>query len=110
MNLYHKDIYFPTVALNSCMLLDYSRHALEQSSRHGHTISLPAYVDLRKVDVVEVGIEGGKVVHALVRVPYNEREDLVMAICVCKRLVKTVWLNNKNDQHGTLDTSRYETC
>ena len=59
-----------------------------------------------KVEAFEVETENGFLTKCVVRVSYNFRKD----ICIVFRegLVVTAWLCNKDDEHQTLDKSKYD--
>lgn len=67
--------------------------------------------------VVEVTFENSRIVKGVVRVPYNERLDLVLVVfpppvgldLVKFITIKTLWLNTAEDTHKTLDRSKYKT-
>jgi hypothetical protein len=105
--LYHADIGFPsTVKLPATRI-----HALQaaQDDRYG-TIDLPAVLDTQAAELIEIETDGqGRIVKALYRLPHNDRCDLLMAVLMGRRYVKTVWLNDRNDAHTSLDRLRYTT-
>jgi hypothetical protein len=111
--LYHKQIGFP----KSLNLLDlynlnvqYSNHAKTASldDRYGK-ISIKETVCFLKSEIVEVEtFDNKKVAKVVVRIPYDNNCDLVMAIQMENQMVKTVWLNQKCDAHRTLDRSKYD--
>ena len=109
--LYHKDIGFPAdVKLPATkMLLDYSGHALvaAHDDQYGD-IKLPEVLDTQAAKLIEIEVnDTGRVVKALYRLPHDDRYDLVMAVLMARRWVKTVWLNDRNDEHETLDRAKY---
>ena len=58
------------------------------------------------VESFEVETENGFLTKCVVRVSYNERKDI--CIVFRKGLVVTAWLCDKNDNHKTLDKTKYE--
>lgn len=113
MELYHKDIRLPANFRLPAASVDlkWTRHATEARSndRYGY---VPAYkrINLREAEVIEVGISSGILVHLLLRLRYDGRKDVLMAVCPIARkpwVVKTVWLNRVNDKHRTLNKSIY---
>ena len=107
---FHKDIYLPpeVTKLSFSCLLKYTRHALNeaQSDRYG-TIDLPAVFDTRTAEPIDATIREGKVQRVLYRMDYDQDKDLCMVIEPHSRTAVTVWLNEKNDEHKTLDKSKY---
>ena len=57
------------------------------------------------VESFEVETKNGFLTKCVVRVSYNERKDI--CIVFRKGLVVTAWLCNKDDNHKTLDKSKY---
>lgn len=111
--LYHSELGIPNNAKTNfgSMLLDYSPHALEAAldDRYGNIINLPSFLDTSTAQVIEVETDNnGKTTKVLYRVPYSDELDLVLAVIPDRRFVKTVWLNQKNDLHNTLDNSKYD--
>ena len=109
--IYHRDIGFPKNFRRPVgrAALAHSRHALRQSTERG--IKIPTHIDFRYVDIIEVGIDRGRLNHLLVRMCNDHENDLCMALAIeyGKFITKTVWLNGVNDLHSTLDRSKYST-
>jgi hypothetical protein len=111
--LYHKDIGFPDNlemprGFHPIMSLTYSSHANEEalSDKYGE-IRLPQRVDVRKGTTVEVGVRNNVVSKLVIRFSYDANKDIVMVINPNDGFVRTVWFNEKNDRHKTLDRSKY---
>lgn len=111
--LYHKDIGFPEdvkmpTGFSPVLKLRYSSHARDEaaSDRYGN-LELPPVVDLRKGQVVEISVVGNTVVKMVVRFPYDDKKDLVLVIQPADGFVRTVWANEKNDQHKSLNRNKY---
>ena len=111
--LYHKDIGFPNIKLpeGTYELKKYSQHALRaaKDDRYGIAKELPKSIDIAQVDLVEIQVENNSVVKAVVRADYNAELDLVIVFMpqAYDNFVKTVWLNEKSDQHKTLQRWKY---
>lgn len=118
--LYHKDVFWKnSFNKDSATLIKsvnrISRHLqeyLEYSTAERRNFDLDGIMNvtkaLKKMDSVqafEVETEKGKLTKCVVRVSYNNRKD----ICLVFRygLVITAWLCSKDDNHKTLDKSRY---
>ena len=115
--VYHRDIYFPdeirALVPQVELSLRYTRHAEEAAltDRYG-LIVLPEKLDLAEAQIVEVAAFCDRKLrlHAhkvLVRQAYKAALDLVLAVQICHGLdrvglVKTAWLNMRNDHHRTL--------
>ena len=112
MALYHKDVFLPAPAraLRFAVLLKYSAHArmAAMSDRYGQ-IELPRVFNSDNAELVEAEVEKGKVQKMVYRQPYNEENDLVIVLNP-DGFVRTVWLNQSDDSHRTLDTEKYATA
>lgn len=110
MTLYHSDIHLPQQAkgLEFMTLLNYTMHARQaaQDDRYG-PITLPNVFDSRSATLIEAGMLNGQVVKAVYRQHYDNRFDLCLVINLKANRVVTVWLNEKNDHHKTLDGGKY---
>lgn len=112
--LFHKEIGFPNVKLpeGRYELGKYSHHALRaaEDDRYGEAKVLPKSIDMSQVDLVEIEVENDKVVKAVVRTDYDSKLDLVIVFMpqTHDNFVKTVWFNEKTDQHRTLQRWKYD--
>lgn len=107
--LYHVELGFPKSIkkISGMFLLDYTEHAIKASKndRYGDII-LPKHIDIKKATLIEMEVIDNVMVKGVYRIEYNELYDLVLVITNF-RVVKTVWLNSKEDKHATLDESKY---
>ena len=89
----------------------YSQHALRaaKDDRYGEARRLPSYVDMSKADLFEIEVENNKVIKAAVRTDYDDVLDLIIVFMPLTKdnFVKTVWFNEKTDQHSTLKHWKY---
>ena len=115
MALYHADIYLPPVPLpRGQFALTYSKHAEQEArrDRYGY-ITLPAYLDTRIAKVVEVEIENGVALKIVYRFAFDASRDIILVVMPPAHkgrghlFVKTVWLNERSDNHKTLRSDRY---
>lgn len=114
--LYHAEVKWPKRIKNLLPFgvreLRYSGHALSasQDDRYGQ-MELPQQVNMADVYVFEAEeIRRGQLTKVVFRVEYNERLDMVVA-AIPERgglFVKTVWFNERRDNHKTLDRSKYQ--
>ena len=108
--LYHFQLGFPqglTLPSKGFLQLQYSAHAVKGSETHRYgMINLPAKVAFGACQLIEAEFQGGALAKVLVRVPYTETLDLVLAVKP-NGFVKTVWLNESQDTHKTLNSGRY---
>jgi len=109
--LYHKDLgNFPTLNVaNVDVTPRYTLHAhnAAETDRYG-IIELPATINLSKSTIIEIEVGAHETIEKVVaRMDYDDEFDLCMAIIPDGLVVKTVWLNCKDDEHFTLDSSKY---
>ena len=124
--LYHIDVFMPeeyiTKSLSAQRLLGryyFSRHLNDyfHLSDYKHAINRKRLVEcinnLRPCPIIpfEVEAEGEDIVKIVVRTGYSITQDVSIAIQLITDsgapLIKTAWLNDKLDQHNTLDFSKY---
>ena len=120
-HLYHRTVFWKnnfdsdsarlikTVNRLSRHLQDYLEHSKEESRSFDLDGIMGTIEYLKRMDSVEsfeVETENGFLTKCVVRVSYNERKD----ICIVFRrgIAITAWLCNKDDNHNTLDTSKYD--
>lgn len=114
--LYHKEIGLPPIVknlINRQFKLCYSPHAKHAciNDRYGIINKPPFNLILNENNIIEAELnELGGIVKIVVRLPYDVRFDIALAIIpdFDIAIVKTVWLNEKNDGHKTLDKNNYE--
>lgn len=91
--------------------LVYAAHAYEESKADRYGVAaLPDAIEIAHEDVVEVQVDGGQPVKAVVRFPYDDVLDLVLVLKVDQSIgffVKTVWFNRADDKHRTLRLAPY---
>lgn len=115
--LYHKEIGLPAGAVNPWCDLDlelvYSEHAKKAADddRYGSVPRLDI-AGFAPHEVVEVQVENGQPVKAVLRIPCDNRPGLDMVLVILrpeagKALVKTVWFNIRSDKHFTLRRQIY---
>lgn len=108
--LFHKDIGFPSwfSAPSGIVELCWTRHAdvARFNDRYGE-IRKYRTLPLDSLVVIEIETDDNVVKKILYRGRYNDNLDICFAIIPDLWLVKTVWLNERNDIHNTLDRSRY---
>lgn len=113
MFIYHKTLGFPrTLRLeeNYSLNVVLSSHAQQAcfSDRYGN-IKVNANVSFGRKDIVEVESSNNKIpTKFLVRIKYNDNHDINIAIQLDNNTIKTVWLNEKNDKHTTLNRNNYD--
>ena len=99
---YNEQVYMPTISWRDVdYQLRYSPHAQEQMLSKGID-EAPNFINLSQVDIVEMEVANGKPFKVLARQAYDSTYDIVHVILLKSLVVKTVWLNNRNDKHRTL--------
>ena len=111
MDLYHADNRLPAgfVKPTHTVTVSYSGHARKAANtdRYGK-MELPEFLCLKNAQVIEVGVENGRVAKILFRTNYDENLDMCIVLVPGKSwFAKTVWYNEKTDTHSTLDRSKY---
>lgn len=110
--LFHKDIGLPISSdrIKFNCPLRYSNHAnrAANNDRYGK-INLPERLNtqLDNVTLIELETRNGKPYKGVYRTSHCEKYDIVIVLLYETRLVKTVWLNSKDDKHNTLKTWKY---
>lgn len=91
--------------------LQYANHAqAERNAENYGSAELFSSADFESKDVVEVQVQNGQPVKAVVRFPYSDNLDLCMVIntpASGRAFVRTVWFNAVDDKHHTLNRSLY---
>src|ERR1044071_9736440 len=112
--LYHKEIGLPADAPKAFIGTwrpKYTRHAQLEAIKDRNGIIRPLRtLTVSLSEIIEVEIFQGQPIKAVVRVPYDKTNDIVLAICRPSdgvATVKTQWLNNRNDTHKTLRREAY---
>lgn len=108
--LYHFEIGFPK-GLNTkfgVLELNYTRHALNAANndRYGR-VNLPRKINTDNAKTIEVEVTDNYVTKIVYRIHYNDRYDLCVVVGVECR-VYTVWMNERNDGHRTLNRTKYD--
>lgn len=110
--LYHKQIGLP-ITVNKALghyVCKFTMHSLVAclNDRYGK-VKPPLEIDVTKENVIEIEILGQSIAKVVIRQAYNQDKDLSMALIPDgnRAIVKTLWLNDKADNHQTLDESKY---
>lgn len=111
---YHKELGLPAGSASlwaGRLQLRYGHHAQSEADvdRYGRA-ELFTEGDFEAADVVEVEVVQGQPVKAVLRFPYDDHKDLVMVLQRPEHgvsFVRTVWFNRANDNHKSLDRSKY---
>lgn len=85
-----------------------SAHALREadSDRYGK-LPIPTAFDPLTWEVIEIELQNGALHKIVARKPIDEKRDIVMAFLVKDKVIKTLWCNESNDTHKTLNKSIY---
>lgn len=113
MDLFHSEIRLPDgfVAPTARVRLLWTKHA-DRARRDDRYGMIPRFetATLGNLRVIEVGMENGRIAKILFRGQMNADLDVCMVLMPTTRTswtVKTVWINERNDSHKTLDRSKY---
>ena len=119
--LFHKSIYWiPQFDIQSKQLLlsvkRLSNHLydhIENSNKPRYDISIERLYNIvqglysQDIHPFEVEVDcNNKVVKTVIRTPYDDTRDI--SIVIRYGYIVSGWLNNKNDNHVSLDKSKYE--
>jgi hypothetical protein len=114
MALYHSEIYMPEIAQRVAFAAlvrptPHARHAAT-SDRYG-AFALPTVVDTRTGNLIEADVTNNVVTKVVFRFGYDAHRDIVLVIDPRPSMpvLITAWLNEKDDDHRTLDRSKYAT-
>jgi len=98
------------------MRLRYSRHAVirlehynrDIGTRYGE-VEAPSTIDMQDIDIVEMETTpDGLPVKIVGRYAIDPNRDLVLIIVLRNSTVKTMWVNERNDQHYSLNKKGYD--
>jgi len=112
MSLYHTNKGIPEAILRKLptqkFQVCYSYHAQEArlTDRYGEAPEMKV-IDPQACKVIEVETIEGRIEKVVYRTSATNDLDICLAVLINKALVKTVWMNRKNDTHKTLDLSKY---
>ena len=112
--LYHTDQFVPPairaqVRTTGKVAPIYSQHAIDQS--HKYQVVLPNVIDFTKCEPFEIETKkDGTIIKVGYRTRYQHapKSDLILIIHPSNNYVRTVWVNQIDDQHASLDVSIYE--
>lgn len=114
MDLYHADIRLPdgfvTPTARVRLIWTHRADRARFDDRFANVIPKFDNIPLSAFKVIEVGVEADRVVKIVVRGHWTTDLDLVFVLIPSTRtswLVKTVWINRRNDVHKSLDRSKY---
>ena len=115
IRLYHRDIYMPEVVRHMHKYFDtvsISEHAKNKAIARNIVIIAGDLESIIGPEIVEAEFDCGVLVKVVVRKRYTFKDD----ICYVLRydfntglpVLITLWLNAIDDDHSTLDASKYE--
>lgn len=110
--LYHKDVFMPKRFIKqlpkNVRKLNYSSHATKEvnSDRYGK-VSVPSEIIFQDWEIIEIEtVDNVTTDKVVIRNQFDNR-DICLAVIVKENLVKTFWINLRDDYHKTLNRSRY---
>lgn len=108
---YHTAKGLPDILLPTGVFpLTYSTHALERTRAKGiWQHRLPAFLDTSNAELVDIEVQDQQVTAAAYRQHWTQQKDLVLACQVNQQpwLVRTLYINAKQDRHPTLNLDPY---
>jgi hypothetical protein len=112
---FHRDVFLPSASIQwpsaKTLTLRYSAHAenAAKCDRYGDlTAVLPKFLDMGANAPFEVETDDRlHAIKACYRLPATESLDVVVVVTLPEGNVKTVWGNLHDDNHKTLQASRY---
>lgn len=117
MNIYHKNVGFPTSLLlpkELIIKLGYTTHAQERKQREQkYNISLlPSIVKITKENIIEAYTKDNQNLNKVrIQIPYDKRRNIIIILELFLKTafgkVITFWLNNKNHHHKNLNLQKY---
>jgi hypothetical protein len=109
--LFHKKVFMPEDIASIKRIVFtpvYTQHAKDEANSDIYgLIELPAKIAFTGKDVFEAEYINGAYTKLVVRIAYDDTLDITIAFIPATLSVKTVWFNDKNDLHFTLDTRKY---
>ena len=113
--LFHKEVFWPRGKFGALqgrtLSLTYGSHALQASEtdRYG-AIQAPKTIVFDEHNAIEMECFGKFVKKVVVRQAYNDQYDLILVIFLntTEFFVGTMWLNDRNDKHVTLNRAKYD--
>ena len=128
MDLYHNEVYMPDDYVDDAHIMmrrahraKPSRHVIEWLNGTGSSNSLRlkkhnyTLRDLKEAlmhitrtlpDPFEIGVEDEEVIKYAVRMHLNAIDDITLVIDK-NNVIRTAWLNKRDDVHSTLDANKY---
>lgn len=120
--LYHTELGLPEQLLRPItgrtVSLEYTHHAKRAAldDRFAGALKMPTSFTIDRDSIFEVEVTGSKVTKLCVRLTKGftaeakQPVDLILVLCAPERgvaIVRTLWFNERNDSHKTLDASKY---
>jgi hypothetical protein len=118
---YHKQVYFPADSPSKldifCQNLtaqdwSFSTHAIERIKDNGKLSNILTAIKKYAFDyqdIFEYYQDNGDIVKAVFRIGYTLQYDIIFVVSSEKNLI-TVYLNDTQDKHFTLNTNQYQTA
>lgn len=128
MQLYHSEVFMPQNLVNQSLIMmkrarvaRFSAHVIDWIRGFNSESTLRQYkhrytetalrnalenISLNRPNPFEVGVENGYVVKYAVRVSLDADND-ISVIIGANGVVRTAWINSKEDTHKTLNTEKY---
>jgi len=119
MQRYHKQVFFPADSFSKldifCQNLtvqgwSFSTHAIERIKDNGKLSDILNVIkdyEFDYQDIFEYYYDNGNIDRAVFRIDYTSQYDIIFVVSSEKNLI-TVYLNDTNDKHFTLNINQYQ--
>ena len=120
MTRYHKDIFFPDNDKLPAIVSNLnqrkwvlSKHSFDRIIEKSENVSVIGYfikdLVLKEAYLFEYYKENDIITKLVFRIPFDNENDIILVLNDYKEIV-TVYYNNKEDNHRTLDNKIYSLC
>ena len=111
---YNKSVYMPKIKLPRGNIgVKVTKHAVKAALTDSYgKIKLPTKINFNNYSVIEYTILRGMVNKYVLRKRHDENCDVVLVVLVenGEYILKTTWLNKRDDKHCTLNSRNYITA
>ena len=111
---YNKSVYMPKIKTpRGNIEVKVTKHAVKAALTDSYgKIKLPTKINFNNYSVIEYTILRGMVNKYVLRKRHDENCDIVLVVLVenGEYILKTTWLNRRDDKHRTLNSRNYITA
>ncbi len=113
---YHRTIGFPSElqlpkGIINFRFSNHAKEAIKDDKYSKESLKVSSYLNLAYAEIFEVIIENNALKKFVCKTPYNETHDISMSIAIYPNqvfLLCTCWLNEKGDNHKSLNKLLYD--